>query len=506
MSAMRSSSEILEQAARDGSIDISEWPRVLENVLQKLHDIVHNDFPLPPIPPTALVAQEQVPAPVDPSVIAASPPTGTQSSDPPAPTSQPDDGSESFGPLSQSSVNTNKENAPPVRPPVPSFSVTPNPPSTLSVQRTIIADSPLPPDLLSSYQSSVNILRNNFASSPPYTVQRLAELVLQPRRHYRFLPPFLSALDRAVSVTSPLSDFPLPQFHVTGSIGFLANGEGANGTSDNGGLGSDESLGGALLTPIPWIKKREEEAAAVAAQVQGEGAGSQELRTEGEETIDGPHGVGRVETVSVTTNGLSANLQNQSPTATGHGEGVEATIAHDQELRAQGAVTQGELLRQEQESGVVVDGQEAPRHPLLAAGGLAAAVGRDTTSLIPEDQVAVPEDADKLADDHPHARGPDLIGMEDTGPQPDAIFRHLDMEAAAGKKESSNSTSPVADQEQQQSVANVAEMKEGDPSITEGNAGGAAETAAGEKRKRIGDDDGKEEDEARNDDKEMTDV
>lgn len=473
--------------------------------------IVHDDFPLPQIPATALVAQEQVPAPVDPSVIAASPPTGTQSSDPPAPTSQPDDGSESlsFGPLSQSSVDTNKENAPPVRPPVPSFSVTPNPPSTPSAQQgqTIIADSPLPPDLLSSYQSSVNILSNIFATSPPYTVQRLAELVLQPRRHYRFLPPFLSALDRAVSVTSPVSDFPLPQFHVTGSIGFLANGEGANGTSDNGGLGSDESLGGALLTPIPWIKKREEEAAAVAAQVQAEGAGSQELRTEGEETIDGPHGVGRVETVSVTTNGLSANSQNQSPTVTGHGDGVEATIAHDQELRAQGAVTQGELLRQEQESGVVVDGQEAPRHPLLAAGGLAAAVGRDTTSLILEDQAGIAEEADKHAEEHPHARGPDLIGMEDTGPQaPDATYRHLDMEAAAGKKESSHSTSPVADQGQQQSVANVAEMKEGDPVITEGNAGGVAETAAGEKRKRNGDDDGKEEDEVRNDDKEMTDI
>ncbi|KAG9591278.1 hypothetical protein KCV04_g21228, partial [Aureobasidium melanogenum] len=48
---MLTSDEILEQAARDGSIDISEWPRVLENILQKLHDIVHNEFPTPKAPP-----------------------------------------------------------------------------------------------------------------------------------------------------------------------------------------------------------------------------------------------------------------------------------------------------------------------------------------------------------------------------------------------------------------------------------------------------------------------
>jgi hypothetical protein len=46
-----------------------------------------------------------------------------------------------------------------------------------------------------------------------------------------------------LSVSSPSTAFPLPQ-----------NTELPNGGLQNGfGLGSDESLGGALLTPIPWL-------------------------------------------------------------------------------------------------------------------------------------------------------------------------------------------------------------------------------------------------------------
>jgi hypothetical protein len=63
-------------------------------------------------------------------------------------------------------------------------------------------------------------------------------------------------VDRVVSVSSSADIFPLPRTGVLGE-GELMNGI-ANGTAPSfmigdDSLGSDESLGGALLTPIPWI-------------------------------------------------------------------------------------------------------------------------------------------------------------------------------------------------------------------------------------------------------------
>jgi len=403
---------------------------------------------------------------------------------------------------------------------VPSFSSTPNPPSATSTQQPSLSDSPLPSDLLNSYQSSIHILRTTFAQSPPYTIQRLAELILHPRRHYRFLPPFLCALDRAVSVTSPISDFPLPQVQATSTAGFLANGDSTNGLGERGALGSDEALGGALLTPITWIKKpvtNDDDTLPNNLDPAGaDAAGAdQQLKTEEEATIDGPNGAGRVETVSVTTNGFSGSGSHQPAAVTGDGDGAESTSLHQQELRSQGAVTQGELLRQEQTAGVVPVGQEVPRNPLLAGAG-AAAVGREPASG-PVDTNAGDMDideAEKPVEERPHPRGPELIGMEDTGPQAtgNSSGRALDMEAAAGRKSPPHTSSPPIE-ESQQSIASVIEKKEGDPFLVEGNQGGVAETAAAEgeeKRKRTDDEDGKAEEKKVADhgdeDKEMTDA
>ncbi|GAB7351662.1 hypothetical protein MBLNU459_g2262t1 [Dothideomycetes sp. NU459] len=429
---MLSSDEILEQAARDGSIDISEWPRVLENVLQKLHHIIHNDFPLPVLPPSAVLRSS-----IDPHVVAASPPA-LPSSDPAASLAQSDDSAESMHALSQpqSSVGTNKENTAPStsstgRPPVPSFSVsaTSNP-SSAALSSSGAPDSALPPDLLHSFRCSTGILQNSFAASPPYTIQRLAELVLYPRKHFRYLPSYLAALDRVVSVSSPVTDFPLPQAYPSGVPAFLANGDSSNGTSDKDGLGSDESLGGALLTPIPWIKK-DHGLTGAAAQIQ-------ELRTAASHLTQGPNGAGTVETVSVALNS-DPNPVQQAP------EGDADTImTHEQALRAEGAVTQGELLRQEQEAGVVPAGQETLRRNLLGDG--AVAVGRESVATLQE------QEGLQRPEEHPSARGPELIGPEDMGPQHQALggLRPLDMEAAVGRAKS-----PVVEQADHDSAPTV---------------------------------------------------
>lgn len=70
----------------------------------------------------------------------------------------------------------------------------------------------------------------------------MAELLRAPTKHYRSVSKFLRAFQRVLSVSSPVTAFPLPP-----STADIAPSSAAFT------LGSDESLGGALLSPIPWL-------------------------------------------------------------------------------------------------------------------------------------------------------------------------------------------------------------------------------------------------------------
>jgi hypothetical protein len=132
------------------------------------------------------------------------------------------------------------------------------------------------------------------------------------------------------------------------------------------------------------------------------------VKTESTTMTDGPNGPGGVETVSVSVNGISSVTASQPKTDT--------DLAAS--LRAEGGVTQGELLRQEQRAGVV------PAAQLQHNKG-------DTDGMGEEDEL-------------PHARGPEEIGMEDMGPQsagtgserkgPGQGMQGIDIEAAVGRK------------------------------------------------------------------------
>lgn len=137
-----------------------------------------------------------------------------------------------------------------------------------------------------------------------------------------------------------------------------------------------------------------------------------EVRTESTETIEGPNGPGGIETVSVSVNGISS--------ATAATTSLNNSLDNGStNLRAEGGVTQGELLRQEQRAGVVPAAQ-------LAGHGRGDADGKG-------------ED-----DETPHARGPEEIGMEDMGPQasgsgtersgPGMTMQGIDVEAAVGRR------------------------------------------------------------------------
>lgn len=196
--------------------------------------IVYNVFPMPKVPPE-LYNHQQFQQPSQTSETSTVPPD-----------------------------SSNKENtAPgdPQTPPAPTHSL----PSTESVpdsqpQSTQQSNDSLPPPLSLLLSSIKSAIQSFFLSKPPHTIQRFAELILHPTAHYRTLPAYLRAVDRVVSVTSGVDVFPssiLENTTPSGQSNGLAHPTTSASTYLNpdytSGLGSDESLGGALLTPIPWL-------------------------------------------------------------------------------------------------------------------------------------------------------------------------------------------------------------------------------------------------------------
>lgn len=265
-------------------------------------------------------------------------------------------------------------------------------------------------------------------------------------------------------VTSGAQTFPLPPaIPEPSSLSVLSNG--TTGTSvdphsvswgnpTSTALGSDESLGGALLTPITWLNRSNGHA--------GSGTHSPlegEVKTESTEMVEGPNGLGGVETVSVSVNGIS------STTAVPASSSTESEVAS---LRAEGGITQGELLRQEQRAGVV------PAAQLSGSRGDSDGMGED--------------------DEMPHARGPEEIGMEDMGPQAAGGsgtersgmgMQGIDIEAAVGRKIEVKS-------EEEERPAVEEKMDEDEGKEAPGTPKREADVEMGGKEKRVKSEDGKD--------------
>jgi hypothetical protein len=266
----------------------------------------------------------------------------------------------------------------------------------------------IPQETITFYSSIRQSLSTTFAKDAPHTIQRLAELILEPKRRYKFLPPYLKALDRVVSVSSPNALFPLPQAVLPTAPGVL-NGT-TTPTPQSLSLGSDESLGGALLTPIPWLQNR---------------GAQNELISESTEIVDGPNGAGRIETVTVAMlNGASngngnSPTQPTAPTAASISQ-IASSHPDGETLPSTGPVTQGQILRQEQEAGIVLNNPHSlTSNPSRTTVGEMEGGGTVMETVEGEEET-------------PHARGPELIGMEDTGPQK-ASTGGLDIEGAVGR-------------------------------------------------------------------------
>ncbi|KAL2291907.1 hypothetical protein FJTKL_12063 [Diaporthe vaccinii] len=383
------------------------------------------------------------------------------------------------------------------------------------------------------------VLNESFHTYPPHTIQRLAELVLRPRQHYKSLPSYLHAVDRVVHVTSGNNTYPLPpaipdmsSMSLGGPNGVMDQGQPQeNGsdtsmawvsTSNGNAIGSDEALGGALLTPIPWLQRRSSgnrdvdggsesgESSTLGsdggpsplATNQGPAASQRsssqqssrqfETRTESTETIDGPNGVGSIETVSISVNGIPPM-----------GSAAQQRV-----------ITQGELIRQEQRAGVVPVSQLQRTGPVVVTSSSEAsattaaddgspsadAADNDTAmgEVEGEGEGEPPKDTSSEKSDEempdeeeaPHARGPDIIGAADMGPQAPTSssfslstggnmeVRGIDVEAAVGRKHEAPAPAAAAADETPDSSDDGAVIMTPASSEEGGEAKPAAEQAA----------------------------
>ncbi|EKV07419.1 Protein phosphatase 4 core regulatory subunit R2 [Penicillium digitatum] len=225
--------EALQTAANGGPLDSERWNGMAGPLIERLEYIVYNVFPMPQARPE---------------------PIGQQSS--------PNHSSQANSMAPESS---NKENTSPIDIQAPSqVARTGSPPSSEQVPDpqpqppSASTNGQLPPPLASLLSAIRSSIKSFFVNKPPHTIQRLAELVLYPTKHYRTLPAYLRAVDRVVSVTSSADVFPFQVPAVTNAqtngLVLPDNSSGVCMAPDFAhGLGSDESLGGALLTPIPWL-------------------------------------------------------------------------------------------------------------------------------------------------------------------------------------------------------------------------------------------------------------
>ncbi|KAE8387872.1 hypothetical protein BDV23DRAFT_119505 [Aspergillus alliaceus] len=225
--------ETLETVANGGLMDVEKWPGMVEPLIERLEYIVYNVFPMPQVPPEPTpITQQQSPSNLTTSFLQ-------------EPNSIPS--------------SSNKENANPAGAQASAQSTEPSipPPSSSEPipnsqpQSSAIPTLPTPVQLL--LDSSRSSLRSLFNTKPPHTIQRLAELIIRPNRHYKTLPAYLRAVDRVVSVTSTADVFPLQMHAGTDKTNGILNGVESGPMFSDHALGSDESLGGALLTPIPWL-------------------------------------------------------------------------------------------------------------------------------------------------------------------------------------------------------------------------------------------------------------
>ncbi|PTB68194.1 hypothetical protein BBK36DRAFT_1133101 [Trichoderma citrinoviride] len=403
-----SDNDLLGRTAAGELVASEAWPALRDELLERLDKIVLNEFPIPKLPPPLPRSRYQdTRRPISPP------------SSPPASEQFPDDANKENAPAQEQQPAPAAEKTEPGAPASQSQSSLPPPPQQQQQQPSSSQTQEpgaLPKQLADMVDKS-HIA--SFKSYPPHTIQRIAELILRPRAHYKALASYLHALDRVAAVTSGTDTYPLPP-PIPDMSSIQLNGDEPNDPAmavswsnpTAVAVGSDEALGGALLTPIPWLVRRSTPPESVSEAAAAPTTTGAQIHSESTETIEGPNGVGSIETVSVSINGVPS-------------------------MGASRGVTQGELLRQEQRAGIVPVSQLTKGHDMMGEGGRTAGPGPS------EDHPMGDEEDEEDEEEAPHVRGPDEIGIGDTGPQSETTslvgedgieMQGIDLEAAVGRK------------------------------------------------------------------------
>ena len=146
--------------------------------------------------------------------------------------------------------------------------------------------------------------------------------------------------------------------------------------------------------------------------------------------------------------------------------GVHGTSPRDDGGNITHGITQGELLRQEQEAGIVpvpaaIPNGRVTRSSAAASAAATRAVGGGGDVI---DDVA---DSEEEEEESVHARGPDVIGMEDTGPQTpgSGLAGGIDLAGALGRRGEGETMAAtvgrVVAQEEEEEQAQRGEEKDG---------------------------------------------
>ena len=280
---------------------------------------------------------------------------------------------------SQGSQSSQKENAPPeVRPIMP-------------------PSSPRPADLSSSanYSTIPDSQPSNISAPtgtlPPQLLAMLSSIISTLQTSFSSAPPHtiqrlaelvlrpaehyrtLPSYLRAIDRVISVSSS-VKTYHPLAFTNTSPEADGSRSGFLGSGGSSNDDFNGAALTRIPWLRDENLMLTDTERPLAGD------LRTESTSLIDGPNGAGSIETVTVSMNGM-ANASNQN-----------------------GA------LRREPDSTVA-----------------STRMTRSSTINSRSD--------DEADEELVHARGPDMIGEVDTGPQStDRVPGGFDIEAALGRK------------------------------------------------------------------------
>ncbi|KAF8416492.1 hypothetical protein EV426DRAFT_417911 [Tirmania nivea] len=194
---------LIDSIILDGKVELGTWPSLLSGFLEHIDEIAHRSFLAAP------------PSSLSNNIDKHSSEDEKQSTDQAITSTNHGPGAQPIDTVDQ--------------PPQPAYAPD-------------VSDRTLSPEIVIMIASIKDTLTTTFSTAPPHTVQRLAELFQKPNEHYRSLPKFLRAVQRVISVSSTTDQFPLPSAMEHLTTGML------------NALGSDESLGGALLTPISWLR------------------------------------------------------------------------------------------------------------------------------------------------------------------------------------------------------------------------------------------------------------